>query len=398
MTTPSISREVERLTDLNIDGSTDFKADKYLEILTQTSFTIDNIREFVVAVINIPYGTAIIREVLNKLIALLQNKGLNWQDEETILLFLLDKISPMIMSYEDQDVAARLRLADLYEQNDENIKASTILEQGVTRRVLKDESRFEWYIRIVRNRLEVDDSTSAEGFIKRAALLRPKLKAIDPSLQIHFLFSQARIADSNRNFVDAARKYYEVSIKPDVDPAEQMACLESAITCVILAPAGPMRNQILLLIFNDDRTQSFPEYEILKKLYTNRLLMNDELKNFESKLLPHQKASLADGLTVLRRSMIDHNLVAVSRIYSSISIEQLGKLLGLDSSQVEDYAGKMILQGRLAAAIDQVYEIVQFKRQDDINNLRRWESKIKTMCSDLDHLVNDITRLQNSKA
>lgn len=96
----------------------------------------------------------------------------------------------------------------------------------------------------------------------------------------------------------------------------------------------------------------------------------------------------------MERSVIDHNLLAVSRIYSNISIEQLGKLLGLEKSKVEDYAGKMILQGRLAATIDQVDEVVEFMSQDDQSCMLQWEDKVKMLCSDLDYLVSDITHYE----
>lgn len=100
--------------------------------------------------------------------------------------------------------------------------------------------------------------------MNRAALLRPKIKNVPPASIVHFKFSQARVADSNRNFIDAARKYYDVSTTMDVAPEEQMVCLKSAVTCVILAPAGPKRSQVLRLIYSDDRTRQLPDFGILE--------------------------------------------------------------------------------------------------------------------------------------
>lgn len=125
---------------------------------------ITTIHEFIEAVIKIPYGASIIRVVFNNLIDALKAKNINWELEEQILKTLIDNLAPMLMSFEEQDIAVRQRLADLYEQHDENINASVILEQGINRRILTDDDRFDWYIRIVRNRLEADDATNAEGF------------------------------------------------------------------------------------------------------------------------------------------------------------------------------------------------------------------------------------------
>lgn len=392
----SLSEQVQGVTSLKVPESE--KITKYLAIYNDIQLNDVHTRavdEFIKAVINIPFGTSTIREVFNQLIKAQESKGIDWTIEEEVLLSLISNISSQLMSYEEPDVVARLRLASIYEANDENMKASIALEQGLNRRCLSDDEKFDWYIRIVRNRLEIDDATGAEGFLKRAALIRHKAKNVSSASIIHFKFSQARVMDSNRNFIDAARKYYEVSTEAGIDTAEQEACLGMALTCVILAPAGPQRNQILRLIHNDNRTQTIPHYDILENLYTNRLLRWEELKTFEESLQPHQKVSLPDGISVLARSVIDHNLLAVSRIYSNINLDQLAKLLGLDISKVEDYAGKMILQGRLAATIDQVDEVVEFKSQDDKSRMLQWEDNVKMLCADLDTLVSDIAHRED---
>lgn len=391
----SISSKVQEILALDIPDSE--KTIKYSSVFNDIPTNSDyssSVQEFIKSIIDIPFGTSTTREVLNHCIKTIEDQKLESSVEEKILLSLIENISSHLVSYEEPDVAARLRLATIYEANDENLKASIILEQGLNRRCISDNERFNWYIRIIRNRLEIEDSTNAEGFLKRAALIRHKAKNVSPESITHFKFSQARILDSNRNFIEAARRYYDVSIESGIVPAEQEACLGMALTCVILAPAGPQRNQILRLIYNDDRTKSTPNFDILERLYTNKLLKWEELKEFEEGLQPHQKVSLPDGISVMERSVIDHNLLAVSRIYSNISIEQLGKLLGLEKSKVEDYAGKMILQGRLAATIDQVDEVVEFMSQDDQSCMLQWEDKVKMLCSDLDYLVSDITHYE----
>lgn len=387
----SISSQIKDFSALDVPDSD--KTTKYIEIFKSIPNDQDyeaSVTEFIKAVIAVPFGTSVARDILGQVIKALEEQKLDSSIETNILVSLIEGVAPQVMSYEDPDVNARLRLATIYEETENNMKASIILEQGLNRRCLSDDQRFEWYIRIIRNRLEIEDSTSAESFLKRAALIRHKAKNISPASLIHFQFSQARVLDSNRSFIEAARKYYDVSVASDVDSAEQEACLTMALTCVVLAPAGPQRSQILKLIYNDDRTKTVPNYDILEKLYTNRLLGWEELETFEKVLSPHQKVKLPDGRTVLERSVIDHNLLAVSRIYSNISVEQLAKLLGLEKAKVEDYASKMILQGRLAASIDQVDEVVEFVSRNDKNNMLQWENNVHALCSDLDGLVTEI--------
>jgi COP9 signalosome complex subunit 4 len=43
---------------------------------------------------------------------------------------------------------------------------------------------------------------------------------------------------------------------------------------------------------------------------------------------------LSDGLTVLERAMIEHNMVAVGRLYRNISFSSLGELLSIPGDVV----------------------------------------------------------------
>lgn len=43
----------------------------------------------------------------------------------------------------------------------------------------------------------------------------------------------------------------------------------------------------------------------------------------------------ADGLTVLQRAVIEHNMLALQTLYANISFEQLAVILSMDQRQVE---------------------------------------------------------------
>ena len=58
-------------------------------------------------------------------------------------------------------------------------------------------------------------------------------------------------------------------------------------------------------------------------MYMDRLLRPDEIEAFGGTLMPHQKATLEDGSTVLDRAVIEHNMLATSRLYKNISFEQV---------------------------------------------------------------------------
>ena len=79
----------------------------------------------------------------------------------------------------------------------------------------------------------------------------------------------------------------------------------------------------------------------------DRLLTTAEVAAFADTLAPHQKALLEDGSTVLDRAVLEHNLLAASRLYNNVSFEQLGALLGIDARKAERMASRMLVEKRL---------------------------------------------------
>lgn len=72
--------------------------------------------------------------------------------------------------------------------------------------------------------------------------------------------------------------------------------------------------------------------------------------------------------TVLDRAVLEHNLLASSKIYNNITFHGLGALLDLTPGAAETMARRMIEQGRLKASIDQVERLIWFedsKEEDD---------------------------------
>src|SRR5690242_10588619 len=91
----------------------------------------------------------------------------------------------------------------------------------------------------------------------------------------------------------------------------------AAITCAVLAGAGPQRSRMLATLYKDERVQRLPHFSILEKMYLDRVLRPNEVKGFAETLKDHQKARLADGTTVLDRAVIEHNLLSASMIYNN---------------------------------------------------------------------------------
>lgn len=199
--------------------------------------------------------------------------------------------------------------------------------------------------------------------------------------------------DYKRQFILAAQRYYDLSVSAELAEEERLVALSSAIKCAVLAPAGPQRTQILSTLFKDERSREIPMSslpKILEKMYFGRFLSKDEVTDFTTQLLPHQLATLADGSSVLDRAIMEHNLLAATGIYSNISFQELGSLLGITREAAEKAASRMITEGRMVGSIDQVDGIVSFSSD---SALISWDSKIESLCHSIDACIAEIEKV-----
>lgn len=264
------------------------------------------------------------------------------------------------------------------------------------------------YIRIVRLLLEEEEAGLAETYYGRAASLIHS--TTDKTLQLQYKLCQARLADFTRKFVDAAMRYHELSWIGDIDEEERSQALwvnslqqlfvltnltihlpyrSAAVTCAVLAPAGPNRSRVLAALYRDERSASLAHFNILTKMFLDQIIRTTEIKGFEETLRPHQLARIATSssenkrsfeyadengetssarkgpTTVLDRAVMEHNLLSCSKIYTNITFSGLGALLDLAPAAAETMARRMIEQKRLKGTIDQVERLIIFEAVDD---------------------------------
>lgn len=126
-------------------------------------------------------------------------------------------------------------------------------------------------------------------------------------------------------------------------------------------------------------------------MFLDRILRPSEVKEFEGTLKTHQLAKISlsanDRLasavtgddavndptaskrtgpsTVLDRAVLEHNVLACSKIYNNITFRGLGTLLDLTPGAAENMTRKMIEQGRLKGTIDQVEKLIWFNAGGD---------------------------------
>jgi COP9 signalosome complex subunit 4 len=215
----------------------------------------------------------------------------------------------------------------------------------------------------------------------------------------------ARILDAKRKFLEAATRYYQLSQlttrtfgELSVSEEDMITSLTMAVTCAVLAPAGPQRSRMLGTLYKDERSHSLPNFPMLEKMFMERLLRKDEVEAFSASLSTHQKATLEDGVeTVLDRAVIEHNMLATSKLYANVTFDQLGLLLGIDAAKAERIAASMLAEKRLVGSIDQPESRIHFEHRqgdeggtDSAEALRAFDAQIEHICRTVEVVSNAI--------
>ena len=391
------------------------QADKpkaYNDILHQlssspTAQTPKNLITYVNAILTSSLGIINIRPLLTTVLQLVAAAPSDTKVQ--VGSHIVNALQTQTASFEEQDASVREILAEGYEAEEEYTSAAKAL-QGInldtTQRSVSEIAKVHMGIRIVRNYLEDDDTVSAETALNRLKNSTSAAEVLNtiPDLRLHYQLSQARILDSRRDFLNASAEYYQVSISGTVAEEDRIQALSAAIKCAVLAPAGPQRSKALAKLYKDERALDTSSYSILEKMFLDRLLSPDEVEAFAASLSPHQLAKTADGSTVLSKAVIEHNLLAASRLYDNISTTSLAGLLGLKDSKdetaaekAEDYAARMVEQGRLKGEIDQIDGIIVFQGQDGADTkgssreLRIWDANVQGLVEEVERCAAAIS-------
>jgi len=284
-------------------------------------------------------------------------------------------------------------LATVYQGENEFKKAAVVLSgfkfDQYRQLNLSAAEKVNWLVNTAEFWLSVDDSGNASQHVKRAYQFVSEVKS-DPKLVFKFKTCYARVLDSERKFLDASMRYIELAQTGAslASEGDLIQTLEYAITCAILAPPSSSRSRVLAMLMSDERSQGLRNYNLLEKMFKERIIRNSEVEVFQKMLQTHQNAETSTGRTVLQNSMIEHNMFAASKIYNNITFAELGSLLGIKAQEAELLASQMIEQGRMKATIDQLDGVVDFEAASD--QMLVWDSQIQAVCLQLNDVLETI--------
>jgi len=107
------------------------------------------------------------------------------------------------------------------------------------------------FVRIAECYLEGDDIVEAEGAVNKAGSALELVTDTEThiALILRYKATYARVLDSNRKFLQAANRYYDLSkagAHTDIIAEDDLLImLGRACTCAILSPSGPQRQRLL---------------------------------------------------------------------------------------------------------------------------------------------------------
>ncbi|GJQ08535.1 hypothetical protein GpartN1_g326.t1 [Galdieria partita] len=326
------------------------------------------------------------------------SKELPLETQKSLLSYLLERAEARSLNSEEQNIQVRETLSKLYETLGDFHSAARYLTQipleGNSRNI-RDDYKWKTFIQIANLLLRAGDVSLAESYLNRASA---GLAVSDrDDIKYPFKVCHTRILEAKGKFSEAAWHYYELSqksMKPEVMDTHAQSVyvdfLNHAVICAIVSPAGPQRSRILAALFRDDRTHSLISFEMLQAVYMDRLLRKSHRETFAKLLNVYHLYPFQDGKDIFEQSFMEHNLSAVSKIYSNIKLDQLGDLLQVSREEAERLAAKMIYEGRLIGTIDQVNGLLEFEHSAQIV---QWDARLESFCQEVDHCYGRIVKM-----
>lgn len=304
-----------------------------------------------------------------------------------------------VFSFESILVPVRERLVVIYEQRGKWREAAEVLvrippESSV---MAIPEQAFRYNIRTTHLFIAAGFVDRAETYLNRSTAQLSSCN--DDGLRLHYRICHARILDLKGRFEDAAHRYYVLANDSQtVDLVDSMTdthvpALVHAVTCAILAKAGPRRSRLLAMLHSDERSRRLDIFPLLESIHMGRLLSKEQVDGFRPTLQAHQLRQTKDGEDgdiVLDQAVIEHNVLAVSRMYNNIGLDQLGALLNVTAEKAEKTARVMISEKRMHASIDQVERVVEFSNKCTTSKIENWDALIASLCGQVDDCVEAI--------
>lgn len=251
-----------------------------------------------------------------------------------------------------------------------------------------DNEKLKVFLNLIKNYFQLKDYLNCEIYLIRSNNLISNNIVNDKTLLLNLKFYQAKIFDFKKDFFRSSLLFYQLSLENELNVEDRLNCLFISINLIILTNPSKQKSKLLYNLFRDERSSNLSNFSILKSILFEEIVSINELDEFKSHLDDHHLSSiplinnnlpLLDSndpnnigkqgpSNILENSLIEHNLLAISKIYINISFKSLGHLLDLSPNAAQSIARRLIVQDKLSATIDQFKQIIYFDSNSDLVN------------------------------
>ncbi|KRX02237.1 hypothetical protein PPERSA_04859 [Pseudocohnilembus persalinus] len=191
----------------------------------------------------------------------------------------------------------------------------------------------------------------------------------------NYFWLKANEEDSKKNFLRAAKLY--LAFIKELNPNDEniqsnlIQALDQAIICAVLGESGPLRANIVAQIFQDKNIEKSNHRDLLYKTHQNKLITETDKQRLVEQLKSHQKATdntyqLSQEFTIYEKAITEHNILACTELYESISMKSLSQKLLINEQDTELILQTMINKGSLKASIDQTTSFITFLQSEQM--------------------------------
>lgn len=203
---------------------------------------------------------------------------------------------------EEEEALIRNEVAKVYQAKKQYADSAKCLTKIKLENSIRNVSLLEkatTYVTIAENWFYEDDAVNAEIFLNKATHVI--LDVEDEDINIRYRYCKAKVFDSKRKFVLAAQSYYELSSKEGdkIDEENKLALLKNAVICAILASVSPQKSRLLTTLHKDERTRALDNFEMLERMFNEKVISKKLMESFDKSLEDHQRATGSDGHTPL---------------------------------------------------------------------------------------------------
>eukprot|EP00918_Siedleckia_nematoides_P008253 GHVU01017887.1.p1 GENE.GHVU01017887.1~~GHVU01017887.1.p1 ORF type:complete len:428 (-),score=71.06 GHVU01017887.1:509-1792(-) len=300
---------------------------------------------------------------------------------------IISSVASRVTSFEDQDRMARELVAWCLSEENRYREAiqwvGTPNYEGAVAKLPKPADRAEKLIFVAELLQRACEYAAAEKMCHKA---QPHVDATTGDDQREARVKHTKVfaaaLTALAKFPHACHRHFALATNPDLDSYSQMHHLDEAVRCALLSPAGAVRDRAAARLIKDGRIEKCVQYELLTKVIRRRVVPRPEFLPLNEGL-PESLLSAAAkdgaGMTPAEVASIEHNIQAVAALYSSISLERLGEIMGLQPDAVARVTAKMIMQERIKGSIDQHSGILHFNlnsAEESSEQLLRWDKSL----------------------